>query len=376
MASTIEDRGPQLLAVNVTFLTAGLISIILRCYVRWFMVKAFGKDDWLMLVGSVFFTLYASFSTRGIHFGTGRHHADLETEDIQIAMMCWWFCYLWYAMAMISCKSSIGFFLLRFTTNKLQRWTIYLAMMSTGLSGGIFFFVTLFQCHPVSFFWNKTLDGKCVNGDIIIALATLYSVFAVISDLIFAILPGIIVWQLQLHKRTKLSLIPLLAMGCVASSAVIARFPYLPLLKKPDFLWNTLDVAIWSTVEQGLAITAGSLATLRPLIKLAAFRLGLTSKPISLRPSDYGSSPRMPGSGTQNGFSSREAYTLSSVSREEAAVAKKTGLNLSSSSESNVGIKRETKWEVKVSKAGSNESEEELRSPRAWNNKGGSHWEE
>lgn len=137
-----------------------------------------------------------------------------------------------------------------------------------------------------------------------------------------------------------------------------------------------MDVAIWSTVEQGLAITAGSLATLRPLIKLAAFRLGLTSKPISLRPSDYGSSPRMPGSGTQNGFSSREAYTLSSVSREEAAVAKKTGLNLSSSIESNVGIKRETKWEVKVSKAGSNESEEELRSPRAWNNKGGSHWEE
>ncbi|KAL6408455.1 hypothetical protein AUP68_08312 [Ilyonectria robusta] len=53
MAATIEDRGPQLLAVNVTFLTAALISIILRCYVRWFMVKAFGKDDWLMLIGTV-----------------------------------------------------------------------------------------------------------------------------------------------------------------------------------------------------------------------------------------------------------------------------------------------------------------------------------
>jgi hypothetical protein len=35
------------------------------------------------------------------------------------------------------------------------------------------------------------------------------------SDFVFAILPGFIVWNLQLHKKTKYSLIPLLAMGCV-----------------------------------------------------------------------------------------------------------------------------------------------------------------
>lgn len=116
---------------------------------------------------------------------------------------------------MICCKLSIGYFLLRVTTNKLQRWTIYIAMFSTALSGAIFFFVTLFQCHPISFFWDKEEDGTCVKPDIIIALATLYSVFAVISDFIFALLPGIIVWNLQLHKKTKYSLIPLLAMGCV-----------------------------------------------------------------------------------------------------------------------------------------------------------------
>lgn len=49
-----------------------------------------------------------------------------------------------------------------------------------------------------------------------------------------------------------------------------------------------MDVAIWSTVEQGLAITAGSLATLRPLFNLAAHRLGLTTAPSRMRPSGYG----------------------------------------------------------------------------------------
>lgn len=39
----------------------------------------------------------------------------------------------------------------------------------------------------------------------------------------------------------------------------------------------TIDIAIWSTTEQGLAITAGSLATLRPLFRLAASGLGLSN---------------------------------------------------------------------------------------------------
>lgn len=34
-----------------------------------------------------------------------------------------------------------------------------------------------------------------------------------------------------------------------------------------DFLWATTDVAIWSTVEGGIGITASAAATLRPLFR-------------------------------------------------------------------------------------------------------------
>ncbi|CCT66610.1 related to integral membrane protein PTH11 [Fusarium fujikuroi] len=368
MAAHIANRGPQLMAVNITFFAMALVTCLLRCYVRLFMVNGFRKDDWLMVVAMVFFTCYATSSTVGVTFGTGRHHDDLETNQIHTAMMCWWFCYLGYALTMISCKLSIGYFLLRVTTEKIQRWTIYLAMFSTALSCGIFFFVTLFQCHPISYFWNKDQDGKCIDPGVVIGLAALYSVFAVGSDLVFALLPGWIVWNLQLHKRTKYSLIPLLAMGCIASAAVIARFPYLHLLGDPDFLWNTTDIAIWSTIEQGLAITASSLATLRPLIKQIAFRLNLTSKPLSLGPSGYGSSPRTPGPGTPRAFLSREAYTLSSVSRQDGPEKKGSGFDSRQPSDLKLGIKKETKWEVKITKTAMSESEEELHSPRAWRN--------
>jgi hypothetical protein len=61
-----------------------------------------------------------------------------------------------------------------------------------------------------------------------------------------------------------------------ASVAVTVRMGYLMKFKSPDFLWDTFDVAIWSDIEQGLAITAGSLATLRPLYRDVTRRLGWT----------------------------------------------------------------------------------------------------
>ncbi|KAK5673838.1 putative cation-transporting ATPase 1 [Elasticomyces elasticus] len=56
-------------------------------------------------------------------------------------------------------------------------------------------------------------------------------------------------------------------MACVASSAVIVRIPYLPAYGDPDFLYATTDISIWSNVEAGLGIAAGSLVTVRPLFR-------------------------------------------------------------------------------------------------------------
>lgn len=54
-----------------------------------------------------------------------------------------------------------------------------------------------------------------------------------------------------------------------ASSATIVRFPYLHTLTDiDDFLYSTADVAIWSTVETGIGITASAVATLRPLLRM------------------------------------------------------------------------------------------------------------
>jgi hypothetical protein len=43
-----------------------------------------------------------------------------------------------------------------------------------------------------------------------------------------------------------------------------------------DILYEFTDIAIWSTVENGLGLTASSLATLRPLIRKLRSKYGRT----------------------------------------------------------------------------------------------------
>ena len=50
---SVPNRGPELVAVNITFTVAAIIANMLRCYVRVFMVRAFGLDDWLMSLATV-----------------------------------------------------------------------------------------------------------------------------------------------------------------------------------------------------------------------------------------------------------------------------------------------------------------------------------
>ncbi|KAI1097434.1 hypothetical protein F4804DRAFT_171868 [Jackrogersella minutella] len=276
----VETRAPELFRVCIALLTTAVIAISLRIYTRLGLVKAFGADDWTMMAATVSFILFCTCAITGIHYGTGRHFADLATPDIEKAMMYWWLCYIWYCLTMIASKISIGLFLLRIAIQKIHHYIIYVNLVLTVISGLIFFFVTVFQCNPIPYFWlrmNGVSQGTCISMDIIVALTYLYSAINVICDFTFATLPIVLIWGLQMDKRTKVALIPILSMGCVASSAVVVRLAYIEDFKDPDFLWATVYIAVWSTTEQGLAITAGSLATLRPLYRKAAQGLGMWS---------------------------------------------------------------------------------------------------
>jgi hypothetical protein len=104
------------------------------------------------------------------------------------------------------------------------------------------------------------------------------------ADWAFGTLPFFIVWDLNMKLKTKLLVGGILAFAAIGSTATIVRMFYInTLMDGSDFLWATTDVALWSTVEPGIGITAGSIACLRPLFRIWLWRMGLASAPLDRR---------------------------------------------------------------------------------------------
>ncbi|KAK6206049.1 hypothetical protein LQW54_007988 [Pestalotiopsis sp. IQ-011] len=261
-----KDRGPNLMIMDVLFISLASISCLLRCYTRIFVVRAFGIDDWLMLVAYVFYALYIASGLISARHGSGRHEDTLSDADLAVAMENWWLCYLWYDACMVFARLSIGIFFLRLTVKRAHKLLIYLVMVSTVLFGLVFLGVAVAECTPPAYFWDKTIEGGwCMDTRIIVALMYLYSSSSLFSDATYAIFPIFLMKGLQMDKRTKYAIIPILGLGWVASIAVLIRFAYLTALSSADFTYDAITIAILSSSEQGLAITAGNLVTLRPL---------------------------------------------------------------------------------------------------------------
>ncbi|ESZ98168.1 hypothetical protein SBOR_1437 [Sclerotinia borealis F-4128] len=167
-------------------------------------------------------------------------------------------------------KLSIAVFLLRLSNIPLHRYIILTTLVVCEIGGLFYFLVFIFQCQPSNYFWTKYTDGtgKCIDSNIPVVAGYAYSAITCASDWILSLIPIFVVWNLQMTPRDKMSVAIILSMGAVASTATIIRMPYLRGLSNiADFLFATVDVAIWSTAETGIGITACSVATLRPLFR-------------------------------------------------------------------------------------------------------------
>jgi hypothetical protein len=91
----------------------------------------------------------------------------------------------------------------------------------------------------------------------------------VITDLLFAIvIPAPMLWKLNVNKRTRYSLLAILALGVFGCAACLIKLGFLVNYGKlGDWLWDSRNITIWTVVECNIGIVAGSLPTLRPLFK-------------------------------------------------------------------------------------------------------------
>lgn len=118
-------------------------------------------------------------------------------------------------VATVLIKLSIGAFLLRIAMERYQIYTIY-CVLSIQVTFSIFyFFFILFQCDPISYFWERVVKpgGSCGRSHAIVKVTYAHGAIIALGDWTLGILPMFIVWNMSLKRRTKISVAVLLAFG-------------------------------------------------------------------------------------------------------------------------------------------------------------------
>lgn len=195
---------------------------------RAFMINAFGRDDAVMIVSLLLFTAYLCCQAIAVTHGIGRHRKDIPDEDLPAGFCAWMFAEIFYTCSASLLKVAVGLFLERITQSRVHIWMLRVMMAATMLVGTVYFFVALFQCHPISFYWNFSPDAKgtCISPRVLVIISYVASVLNGGADFFFGILPIFIVKDLNMKKNTKIVVALILGFAAIGSLSTLVRLPY------------------------------------------------------------------------------------------------------------------------------------------------------
>lgn len=202
--------------------------------------------------------------------GLGRHPALVDAEDFS-AFMHWRYFHSLIIMVGISLvKISIACFLRRFVPNKnYQRFLmgsiVFLVVFTASCAGTLIFNCGSKPQANWDFALRATGEAKCFSNKTFTNIGIFNSSVNIATDVLFAVLPIPIIWNLQVNLRTRLTLVFILGLGifaCVAS--IVKTVIQAGVLKDPDWTFHD-SFFMWNNIEFNVGILAATLPALRPL---------------------------------------------------------------------------------------------------------------
>ncbi|KAI4643561.1 hypothetical protein J4E93_006571 [Alternaria ventricosa] len=241
----VARDGVALLYCAIILLVLSWIVFSIRVGVRMWR-KAWGMDDYFMLVGTILFSVTAALCIVCCHYGSGQFARELPTVTISKGTKLFYIAEYFYAVSAMFVKISVAVALLRIAVGRrFFTWALWALIGATMVAALVF----------------------CIGIANICDL--FYSAIEITADFSLSIMPAILLWNVQMKGAVKASVAVMLALASFASCATIVRLKYLTLYSDPgEFMYSTGKIGFWSLTEVGIGLIAGSLPPLRPLLSL------------------------------------------------------------------------------------------------------------
>ncbi|KAK1752336.1 hypothetical protein QBC47DRAFT_350497 [Echria macrotheca] len=286
-AYAAESNTIPLMAVVTIFQLLSLIFVVLRMYVRMFIVKSTGRDDITMLF-ALLFTLgggYIPFVFMSQH-GLGKHILTVSFPDLLVYFQAnFWMSIFAMLIGLGLVKISIGFNLLRLSTSRWYTWSLWVTLVFVVAYTFMACMTFFLHCDTVAGNWDLTGTAKCYSLDLFITFAVVNTSFNIFTDVLFAVFPIPIIWTLQMKKKTRIYLVVILSLGYFAVAMGIVKGYYqLTFASDTDSTWGS-NVQLWGFLQINVAIIAACATSLKPLFTRL---LGLSSTKQYNTPASYG----------------------------------------------------------------------------------------
>ncbi|RYP48698.1 hypothetical protein DL768_005478 [Monosporascus sp. mg162] len=259
-----ENRDIELKALWWAEIAVATCLILLRLWARIYN-RNLGLDDACML-GAWLCYLGDGVTTQT---GGSRHFFFLTPPEQQYQTML----VLIVLVVGIACtglgKIAIGLTVLRIVgnTSKWKRWAVWFTIGMTAATSVIGILLFLFRCGDprAVFVLALAAEARCLSDQAILNFNVFSSLWQVLADFFFSVLPMYIIWRLSMPLRRKVYL--LVAMGLTLFTGVTAIIKMIATatVDQRDLTWNTFPVYIWFGTEAMLIIVFGSIPTLKPL---------------------------------------------------------------------------------------------------------------
>lgn len=208
------------------------------------------------------------FFTKMITSGMGRHLSCLAPQSV-IAMLE--FSAISEAVNVFGIgvvKISVCLTLLRVVERARRGITLFLRSLLvfvavTHLALAMLFFL---HCRPLAALWNPEVHGSCLSTHTTVLAGYVGFAVDVVTDLVCAGIPVLVIHRLQMSFRTKIALCVLMGLGVFTAGCAVAKAITLRGVFADDYTFGFTKPATWAAVEQFIGIIITSVPTLRPLL--------------------------------------------------------------------------------------------------------------